>query len=473
MKISRNLRYGGYSTLVIAAVVAIIAGINLLAGQIPWRADMTFERFFTLSDQTRSVLESLEQPVKVLQLWEAGREDMRIVELISKYRSRSSFIEVRQVDPYRSPIELKKYEVDGEPPGVGSLIFDSEERFKVLRLSDMYEMEFDPNTGEYVPTAFAGESAMTNAIASVTAKSDPVVYLLRGHREKDLKPELMERIRRAFYDVRNLTLATAGTVPDDATIVLMVSPNGDISPAEADALLSYLRKDGGKLFLMTDIGSEPHPNIGKVLESFGLTIRPWLVVEGAADHMLPNQPYVLIPSVGSHPITDPNAESDFPILFPVSQVIERLTAVRRTVTLQPLLASSDRAYAKVNLEDSSGEKGTNDAVGPFVLAAAVTDTGEIGEKPSRMVVMASSHYIFPPESMGRLEENEYFFMNCLGWLQDRPELLSIGPRVVVGSRNDLNLTQAQFLLFGGVAVVLIPLTVFLAGLITWLRRRHR
>ena len=120
-------------------------------------------------------------------------------------------------------------------------------------------------------------------------------------------PLLADRLRKAFYDVRYLTLATTGAVPDDATIVVAVSPNNDISPDEAEALLSYLRKDGGKLFLMTDIGADPQPNIGNVLESFGLAIRPWLVVEGAADYMLPNQPYVLIPRMGTHPITAPNA----------------------------------------------------------------------------------------------------------------------------------------------------------------------
>ena len=473
LKINQQVRYGGYSALVIAAVITIVAGINLLVDRLPWRADMTFEHFFTLSDQTQKVLDSLEQPVNVLQLWEAGREDQRVVELINKYQSRSNRIHIRQVDPYRSPLELKKYETDGVPPGVGSLILDAGGKFRVLYLADLYETRMDPNTGEQILAGFAGESAITNAIASVTAVSDPVIYFLRGHGEKDLQPQLRERLDKAFYEVRPLTLATAGGVPDDATIVVGISPKSDISPAEQEALITYMRKSGGKLFLMTDIGSDPLPNIGKVLESFSLAIRPWLVVERAADHMLPGQPYVLIPSVGSHPITDPNATSDFPIVFPVSQAIERLSAVRRTVNMQPLLASSDRAYAKVNLADRTGEKGPDDADGPFVVAAAVTDSGEVGETPSRMVVMASSHFIFPPESMGRLEENEDLFMNCLGWLQDRPELLSISPRVVVSGRYNLNLTQAQFLLFGGVAVILIPLLVFLAGLIVWLRRRHK
>ena len=108
-----------------------------------------------------------------------------------------------------------------------------------------------------------------------------------------------------------------------------------------------------------------------------------------------------------------------------------------------------------------------------MLAAAVTDTGEVGQAASRMVVMASSQYLFPSENLGRLAENENLFMSTLGWLLDRPELISIPARTISGNRYDLNLSQLQFFLYGGIAVVLIPLAVFIAGLVMWLRRRHR
>ena len=473
MRISRTLRYGGYASLVIAAVIAIAAGINLLVDQVPWRVDMTLERFYSLSDQTEKILGTLKAPVTVLELWEAGKEDEKVVELLHRYQTRSRQLLVRQVDPYRSPVELKKYETGGAPPAVGSLVFDAGGRFKVLKVADMYVMTQDPQTGEQIPTTFVAESAITNAIASVTAAKDPVVYFVKGHGEKDLQQVLSDRLKKAFYDTRDLPLATTGAVPEDADMVVDVSPQTDYTPPEELALAGFLRQRGGKLFLMTDLGASAQPNVGRLMESFGLAIRPWLVVERASDHMLPNQPYVLIPSIGPHAITAPNARSDMPILFPVSQVLEKLPAVRRTVTIDPLLVTSSRAYAKVNINDASGAKGPNDPDGPFVLAAAVTDTGEVGETASRMIVAASSHFIFPPESMGRLEENENFFMNGLGWLQNRPELISIPPRAISGNRYALNLSALQFFLFGGIAVVLIPVVIFLGGLITWLRRRHK
>jgi ABC-2 type transport system permease protein len=473
MKINRTLRYGGYATLVIAAVITIVAGINVTLDRFPWRVDLTLEHFYSLSDQTQKVLASVRSPISVLELWEAGKEDEKVVELLRKYQAQSGSLQVRQVDPYRSPVELKKYEVAGSAPAAGSVVIDAAGRFKVLRLADMYVMQQDPNTGEQVPTTFVAESVITNAIASVTAARDPVLYFLTGHGEKDLQPVLFDRLKKAFYDMRPLTLAAAEAVPLDATMVLAVSPQQDLTPREEEALRSYLRDRGGKLLLLSDLGASPQPVLGRLLESFGLAIRPWLVVERASNQFLPNQPYVLIPTIGAHPITDPNASARTPILFPLSQVIEKQSVVRRTVMIQPLLASSDKSYAKKNLNDESGAKGPGDPDGPFVLAAAVTDTGEVGEKPNRMVVMASSHFIFPTENLGRLEENENLFMNSLGWLQERPELISIPARTISGNRYDLNLSQLQFFLFGGVAVVLIPLCIFIAALVVWLRRRHR
>ena len=214
MRIDRRLRYGGYSTLVIAAVLAIVAGVNLLVDRLPWRADMTIEKFYSLSDQTTKVFRTVESPITVLELWEAGKEDVKVAELLRRYQVASAQMAVRQVDPYRSPVDSKRYEVDGKPPAVGSLVVDAGGRFKVLRIADLYETQQDTSTGEQVPTNFIAESAIANAIASVTTAADPVSTLLNGHGEKALPEGLADRPRpRAFYDVRDLTLATAAGVP--------------------------------------------------------------------------------------------------------------------------------------------------------------------------------------------------------------------------------------------------------------------
>jgi ABC-2 type transport system permease protein len=467
----RALRFGGYATLVIAAVIAIAAVLNVLIDRLPWRADMTSERFYTLSQQTEKVLAGLSTPIRMLGLWEAGKEDPQVDELLRKYMARSRQLSFERVDPYRNPVRLKQYEVDGTQPAVGSIVLETEGKFRVLRQEDLYVMEQD-EYGEMQKTQFVAENALTNGIASVTGTKDPVVYLLRGHGEKDLPALLADRMRRAFYDVRDLSLATGSSVPADAALVVMLSPRQDIGVDEELALREYLRDQGGKALVMTDIGADPQPNLARLLEGYGLAIVSTLVVEGASGHFLPNQPLVLVPNVGKHAITEPNAGSDMPIIFPASQVLTRTAAVRRTVEITGLLASSDRSWAKIDPDDANLEKGPRDVDGPFLLAAAVTDRGELGEKPSRLVVMASSFFLFPSENIGRLEENEVFFMSSLGWLQDRPELISIPARAISSTRYDINLTQSQFFLFGGIAVILLPFAVFAAGLATWLRRRH-
>ena len=49
-----------YSAFTVVAVVAILILVNVLADKLPWTYDMTADKIFTLSEQTSSVLENLE-----------------------------------------------------------------------------------------------------------------------------------------------------------------------------------------------------------------------------------------------------------------------------------------------------------------------------------------------------------------------------------------------------------------------------
>ena len=73
---SNKFKYGGYATLITAIVIAIVIVINLVVDQIDWKADLTQNQMFSLSDQTYKVLDSLKQDINIIGLYETG---MRIV----------------------------------------------------------------------------------------------------------------------------------------------------------------------------------------------------------------------------------------------------------------------------------------------------------------------------------------------------------------------------------------------------------
>jgi hypothetical protein len=469
---ARALRYGGYAAALTAGVLALLVGLNVLAARIPLRVDLTAEGFSTLSEQSRKVLGALDVPVGLVALYEPGREDARVDELLKRYRAASERITVTYLDPYRSPVALKRYEVGGEPPDAGSVIVDAGGRFRVLKTWELYELTVDEQTQAPKLQSFQAEQAITSAIVQVTAASDPVVYLVRGHGERDLPADLGTRLAGDNFVLRNLDLAVAPAVPDDATVLVLLGPKNDLSAADAGKLRDWLAGRGGRAVLTLELGAGAQPVLAGLLAAYGLASPDALVVEQDGAYHLPNQPVALVPGVADHAVTATLKSGELPVVFPVARPLVVLAERKRRVTVEPLLGTSARAFAQVDLSTTETARGPRDLGGPFVLAAVATDLGETGERESRILVLGSTEFLFPPESIGRLPENENLLLNGLNWLRGEEELIAIRPRSISSIRYTISMTAFQFYLFAGIAVVLVPLAVFATGLAIWLRRRH-
>ena len=70
----------------------------------------------------------------------------------------------------------------------------------------------------------------------------------RRHRARRLQRRSPRRLGRENYMVDKLVLAQAGSVPDDASVVIVAGPKTDFFPPEIEALKTYLDK-AGKLLL--------------------------------------------------------------------------------------------------------------------------------------------------------------------------------------------------------------------------------
>jgi ABC-type uncharacterized transport system involved in gliding motility auxiliary subunit len=469
---TRALKYGGYAALLTAGFLGLLVAINVLADAVPLRADLTVERYFTLSEETHRVLDGLGQSVTFISLYEEGKEDSGVVELLNKYRARSSRIALSNINPYRSPRELKRYAVDGQEPELGSIVVDSGDRFKVIKSYEMYEYAYDEETLEARVQSFQAEKILTSAIVYVTARSDPVIYLVKGHGEAALSPTLVTSLQQDNFLVKDLNITTAGGIPGDASILVFVSPKTDLSFTEAREVDAHLRGRGGRAVFLLDLSEAAYPNRDGLLASYGLEPRTALVIERDAANFLPNQPFVLVPNLAEHVITRGLEAGDMPVIFPLSQVLNILEIRKRKVTVEPLLVTSGRSWAQVDMDSDTTQKVAGDYDGPFAVAVAVTDAGEAGELESRIVVTASSQFLFPPENIGYLPENETFFRNCMNWLQGADELIAITPRSISSIRYKITLSSFQFYLYAGLAVLLVPGLILGMGLATFLRRRH-
>jgi hypothetical protein len=174
-----------------------------------------------------------------------------------------------------------------------------------------------------------------------------------------------------------------------------------------------------------------------------------------------------------HSITGALNKNDLLVLFPVSQAVEELEIKKRSITIEPLLVSSEKSFGKVDISSDNKDQTLSDPDGPFNLAVAITDEGEREGQGGKAIVAASSFFLYPEEVLPvRLTQpgNYDFLFNSLNWLQGKEELISISAKNLIVF--NLRLNQLQFFLYAGITVILIPLLILGSGLVMWLRRRH-
>ena len=473
---AKKFKYGGYATLTVAIVLAILVGGNMLVDLVPLKADLTKEHLYSLSEQTFKILDRLEQEVEIFVLAQIGKENPMVHEILKKYDKRTASIKLSQVDPYRNPGFAKQYEEEeGKTPGENSIIVTSGKKFKTISPWDMYNYrQTDPNN-PFAQEASSSkiEQVLTGAILYVTSEKNPTIYLLQGHKESNLPYDMRTQLENENYTIEDLNLLLLEKIPDDADILLIISPKMDINESEEEKIREFLFDRGGNAFFMMDLRPDEYPNLIKLLASYGTKIKPVLVMERADNRFIPQAPYALVPEMPHHSITSALSTNDLLVLFPVTQAIEELEIKKRNIKIEPLLVSSDRSYGKVDIASENKEQTLDDPDGPFNLAIAVTDEGEREGQGSKAIVTASSFFLYPEEVLPvRLSQpgNQDFLFNSLNWLQGKEELISISPKSLMVF--SLRMNQLQFYLFSGITVILIPFLILGAGLVIWLRRRH-
>ena len=87
---TRAVRVGGYSVAAAAIVIAIIVAANALVRALPaqWtQFDTTSSQLFSISDQTESIVGSLETPVTIHWIVQSGQEDATLETLLERYQA--------------------------------------------------------------------------------------------------------------------------------------------------------------------------------------------------------------------------------------------------------------------------------------------------------------------------------------------------------------------------------------------------
>src|SRR5262245_55139181 len=220
----RQARYGTLTGVSIIVVLGILTAINYIGSKQNKRWDLTANKQFSLSDQSRNVLAKLDSPLQVrVFAKEPDFETYR--DKIKEYEYASKKISTEYIDPDKKPTVARQAQVQQ----YGTIVFDYKGRTERVTSDN--------------------EQDLTNGIIKVVSGQQRKVYFTMGHNEHDTASSerdgygtIAGLLGKENYGVDKVVLAQTGSVPDDAAVVVVAGPTIDFFPNEIEALKKYLDK---------------------------------------------------------------------------------------------------------------------------------------------------------------------------------------------------------------------------------------
>ena len=470
---TRSFRVGGYSIATTAIVIAIAIVANILFSSLPtsWtQFDTTSNKLYSITDQTKSLVNKLDKDVTIYWIVRDGYEDTYLENLLPQYEDLSSKLDVVQKDPDISPTFATQYT---DSVAENSLVVTCGDRYRYLDYRDLYVLDeekyYTENKEEY---SFNGESELTSAIDFVVSEDLPKIYLLSGHGEVPLPAGYADALDDANVETADLSLLTIEFVPADADCVLVNAPQTDISEDEIRKLKDYLG-NGGNVILLTDPPQQGRlTNLETLMSGYGVNAADGIVIETDQNYYAWDYPFYLLPKLESHDITNPLRQADYRVMLPFAQGLTISEDLPEGIHVLELLTTSKTSLSKASGYNMTGfEKEEGDVDGPFALAVSVTQTLDDGLYSH--ILWVSSSLLMDENANAMVSGgNMSFFMNMINYLCE-PE----GNNITIYAKN----TSAEYLVMDNATasyltlmmVGLIPAAYLLFGIINTVRRKRR
>lgn len=464
MKNKIALKGGSYSLVLTGIVLAILITVNVLASVLPstWtQLDISSAKLYSITSNTKAVVNALEKDVTIYWVVQSDKEDDIIENLLAKYESLSEHIEVVKKNPDVYPTFAQQY--TSETVRNNSLIVECGDSSRYISYEDIYLTEADMASYSYT-TSFDGEGAITSAIDYVVSEDHPKLYMTEGHGEAEVSAVFAEQIEKQNIETVTFTLLNSDTIPEDADVVLIHAPASDISKEEKDMLAEYT-KNGGKLMVTAGPAEDGVlTNLYSLLGDYGVKAEEGIVAEGDRNYYAFRQPYILLPDMAEHEITNPLIEGNYYAIMPIAQ---GLTVTDTTGSVTQLLTTSETAYSKAaGYAIETYEKEEGDVDGPFATAVAV-DCGSGG----RMVWFASSNFLDDMYNAYSSGANLDLGMNALSFMIGEREAVAIRSKSLNYSYLTINESAASYLKVMMIGV--FPLAFLGYGVYVIVSRRRR
>ena len=497
----RNLQLG------VAGLIVFSLLVGWFGNSIGGRLDLTKEKLFTLSGETKQILTDLDD-VMIIRLFESKDPPTQLklvardvrdflndfvaasdgkVKLDRKHpdKDEDEALEAQLAGVPAVPYPLERGEVGFKPGYLGLDITYVNRRERVPHISTLDGLEYRL-------------ASLANKMVQQERKT---LAFLAGHGEKSKDGELQTLAALLAQQYKVIEVQGGEDTSTDlegVDVLIVAGPTREIPESVQNALAGYL-DNGGKAMVLIDsvliaqrLGLVAIPNrnsFADFVARYGVVVDDNLLFDVGSHETVPfSQAGRLVPQPYPYwmrvVIADTKVVGNVgTVVIPWASSVAFATEFVGRVEMLPLLQTSDFAAVHFNYRQNPDVSPTarvlrevteGDMVPNFVGVAVTEPTSEdskgSGDEPFRLVVLGDSEWI-TDTLVDRYEENLAVGLNLIDWLAQEETLATIRSKVVSPRpllftspthRNTVRYTN----------IIGVPVAFVVLGLLMYLRRRH-
>ncbi|MES2580013.1 MAG: GldG family protein [Pseudomonadota bacterium] len=462
MKINRNLRFQmlAQSWLFVVLFILLIVLIGYLTSQYRYAKDVTQANRNILTKGSANILMQMKEPVNITvyaTLDDANRGDTfrkGVKDFVARYQREKKNITLTFINPSEEPKLAQEAGIKQD----GEMV-----------------VEYNKRTEHITPPI--AEQEMTNLLVRLSRTNTQPIMFLDGHGERHLQGiknhdigEFGKQLESKGFKFANPDLTIAQAVPANGAMLVIASPQVDVSEIEAKKIKAYLESGGNLLWLLDDNNLR---GMKEVADYLGFTVSPGIAVDMTAAQYGADAKVAFASLYADHAIT---RNFQLRTLFPEAHQIDAVASdefgwkVSRLVEVAPNgWLESDISKAGVKNQKVVFDEKV-DKRGPINIGVALER--EYGKKGQRVVVIGNANFLSNTfiTNGGNLD----FGINMVNWLAGDDKLITIQPMplkdINVTIPNDDKGRAVAWTVFHAFQYF-IPLGFFVAGFWLWWKRR--
>jgi ABC-type uncharacterized transport system involved in gliding motility auxiliary subunit len=449
----RSSQLGSNAIILSLAVLAILAVLNFLGFRHSKRFDLTTEKLFSVSDQTRKIVGGLQKDVTVARFArpsDSTPDTQHFHDLMTEYKHLSPHFKFQEINPQEKP--------------------EVAQEFGAKHINDVIVASGDQKVPlEGGIEGGISEADVTNAILKVTRDTVKKVCFVTGHGEKGLTDsgvegyaQTGENLKKETYSTDSIVLASANGVPSDCAVLVIAGPTKPLFPQEVAMVQKYL-DDGGKVLIEVDPDTDS--KLDPIFQAWNIKVGDNVVIDasGMGQLMGAGPEIPLVVAYGDSPITKSLQRQM--TYFPIARTVSIADKSKEPSGVE-LLMTSPQSFTKAKLEHKVQYDPKTDQIGPLSLGVAASETK--GDKSSRLVVIGDSDFA-ENQVLGGPGSDGDLFLNTINWLAQDENLISIRPKPETSRHVTLTLAQATSLAW--IDRFFLPGLVIIVGISLWWKRR--